>query len=104
AREIEQRYPPRTPRSLMLRTHAQTAGVSLTAQQPHNNIVRVAVQALAAVMGGTNSLHTNRMDETFALPTDEAVMIALRTQQVIAEESGVANVIDPFGGSYFMEG
>jgi methylmalonyl-CoA mutase N-terminal domain/subunit len=87
----------------MLRTHAQTAGVSLTAQQPYNNIVRVAVQALAAVMGGTNSLHTNSMDETLALPTDEAVMIALRTQQVIAEESGVANVVDPFGGSYFME-
>src|SRR4029079_9122160 len=77
--------------------------VSLTAQQPYNNIVRVAVQALAAVMGGTNSLHTNSMDETLALPTDEAVMIALRTQQVIAEESGVANVIDPFGGSYVME-
>jgi methylmalonyl-CoA mutase N-terminal domain/subunit len=87
----------------MLRTHAQTAGVSLTAQQPYNNIVRVAVQALAAVLGGTNSLHTNSMDETLALPTDEAVMIALRTQQIIAEESGIGNVADPLGGSYFVE-
>ena len=87
----------------MLRTHAQTAGVSLTAQQPYNNIVRVTVQALAAILGGTNSLHTNSMDETLALPTDEAVMIALRTQQIIAEESGVAHVADPFGGSYFIE-
>lgn len=103
ARLMKERYHAKDPKSWMLRTHAQTAGVSLTAQQPYNNIVRVAVQALAAVMGGTNSLHTNSMDETLALPTDEAVMIALRTQQVIAEESGVANVIDPFGGSYFME-
>jgi methylmalonyl-CoA mutase N-terminal domain/subunit len=87
----------------MLRTHAQTAGVSLTAQQPYNNIVRVAVQAMAGILGGTNSLHTNSMDETLALPTDEAVMIALRTQQIIAEESGVANVVDPLGGSYFVE-
>ncbi len=103
ARLMRDRYGAKDPKSWMLRTHAQTAGVSLTAQQPHNNIVRVAIQALAAVMGGTNSLHTNSMDETLALPTDEAVMIALRTQQVIAEESGVANVVDPFGGSYFME-
>jgi methylmalonyl-CoA mutase N-terminal domain/subunit len=103
ARLMRDRYHAKDPKSWMLRTHAQTAGVSLTAQQPYNNIVRVAVQALAAVMGGTNSLHTNSMDETLALPTDEAVMIALRTQQVIAEESGVANVVDPFGGSYFME-
>ncbi|MBS1963379.1 MAG: methylmalonyl-CoA mutase family protein [Bdellovibrionales bacterium] len=103
ARLMKERYKAKDPKSWMLRTHAQTAGVSLTAQQPYNNIVRVAVQALAAVMGGTNSLHTNSMDETLALPTDEAVMIALRTQQVIAEESGVANVVDPFGGSYFME-
>jgi methylmalonyl-CoA mutase N-terminal domain/subunit len=103
ARLMKERYHAKDPKSWMLRTHAQTAGVSLTAQQPYNNIVRVAIQALAAVMGGTNSLHTNSMDETLALPTDEAVMIALRTQQVIAEESGVANVIDPFGGSYFME-
>jgi methylmalonyl-CoA mutase, N-terminal domain len=103
ARLMRDRYHAKDPKSWMLRTHAQTAGVSLTAQQPYNNIVRVAVQALAAVMGGTNSLHTNSMDETLALPTDEAVMIALRTQQVIAEESGVTNVVDPFGGSYFME-
>jgi methylmalonyl-CoA mutase N-terminal domain/subunit len=100
---MRERYGAKNPKSWMLRTHAQTAGVSLTAQQPYNNIVRVAVQAMAAVLGGTNSLHTNSMDETLALPTDEAVMIALRTQQVIAEESGVANVVDPFGGSYFME-
>ncbi|OFZ20120.1 MAG: methylmalonyl-CoA mutase [Bdellovibrionales bacterium GWB1_55_8] len=103
ARLMKDRYKAQDPRSWMLRTHAQTAGVSLTAQQPHNNIVRVAVQALAAVMGGTNSLHTNSMDETLSLPTDESVMIALRTQQIIAEESGVANIADPFGGSYFME-
>ena len=103
ARIMRERYGAKDPKSWMLRTHAQTAGVSLTAQQPYNNIVRVAVQGLAAVMGGTNSLHTNSMDETLALPTDEAVMIALRTQQVVAEESGVANVVDPFGGSYFME-
>jgi methylmalonyl-CoA mutase N-terminal domain/subunit len=103
AKLMRDRYGAKDPKSWMLRTHAQTAGVSLTAQQPHNNIVRVAVQALAAIMGGTNSLHTNSMDETLALPTDEAVMIALRTQQVIAEESGVANIADPFGGSYFME-
>lgn len=103
ARLMKEKYGAKDPKSWMLRTHAQTAGVSLTAQQPYNNIVRVAIQALAAVMGGTNSLHTNSMDETLALPTDEAVMIALRTQQVIAEETGVANVVDPFGGSYFME-
>jgi methylmalonyl-CoA mutase N-terminal domain/subunit len=103
ARLMRERYGAKDPKSWMLRTHAQTAGVSLTAQQPHNNIVRVAVQAMAAVLGGTNSLHTNSMDETLSLPTDEAVMIALRTQQVIAEESGVANVVDPLGGSYFVE-
>ncbi len=103
ARLMRERYQAQNPKSWMLRTHAQTAGVSLTAQQPYNNIVRVAVQAMAAVMGGTNSLHTNSMDETLALPTHEAVMIALRTQQVLAEETGVSNIIDPFGGSYFME-
>ncbi len=103
ARLMRDRYGAKDPRSWMLRTHAQTAGVSLTAQQPYNNIVRVAVQAMAGILGGTNSLHTNSMDETLALPTDEAVMIALRTQQVIAEESGVGNVIDPLGGSYFIE-
>lgn len=103
ARIMREKYKAKDPKSWMLRTHAQTAGVSLTAQQPYNNIVRVAIQALAGIMGGTNSLHTNSMDETLALPTDEAVMIALRTQQIIAEETGVANVVDPFGGSYFME-
>ena len=103
ARLMKERYGAKDPKSWMLRTHAQTAGVSLTAQQPHNNIVRVAIQALAAILGGTNSLHTNSMDETLALPTDDAVMIALRTQQIIADESGIANVVDPFGGSYFME-
>ncbi len=103
ARIMRDEYGAKDQKSWMLRTHAQTAGVSLTAQQPHNNIVRVTLQALAAVMGGTNSLHTNSMDETLALPTDDAVTIALRTQQIIAEESGVTNVVDPFGGSYFME-
>ncbi len=103
ARLMKERYHAKDPKSWMLRTHAQTAGVSLTAQQPYNNIVRVTVQALAGILGGTNSLHTNSMDETLSLPTDDAVMIALRTQQIIAEESGVANVADPFGGSYFME-
>lgn len=103
AKLMKERYHAQNPKSWMLRTHAQTAGVSLTAQQPYNNIVRVTIQALAGILGGTNSLHTNSMDETLALPTDEAVMIALRTQQIIAEESGVANVVDPFGGSYFME-
>jgi len=87
----------------MLRTHAQTAGVSLTAQQPYNNVTRVALQALAAVLGGTQSLHTNSLDETYALPTEEAVTVALRTQQIIAEESGVTNTIDPLAGSYFVE-
>lgn len=103
AKLMRERYGAKDPKSWMLRTHAQTAGVSLTAQQPHNNIVRVAIQALAAVLGGTNSLHTNSMDETLALPSDEAVMIALRTQQVIAEETGVTNVVDPLGGSYYIE-
>ncbi|MBY0469860.1 methylmalonyl-CoA mutase family protein [bacterium] len=100
---MRDRYKAKDPKSWMLRTHAQTAGVSLTAQQPYNNIVRVAIQAVAGVLGGTNSLHTNSMDETLALPTDEAVMIALRTQQIIAEETGIANVADPLGGSYFVE-
>jgi methylmalonyl-CoA mutase, N-terminal domain len=89
--------------TMKLRTHAQTAGVSLTAQQPYNNVARVAIQALAAVLGGTQSLHTNSLDETYALPTEDAVRIALRTQQIIAEETGVANTIDPLGGSYFVE-
>ena len=103
ARELRHRYKAKDPKSWMLRTHAQTAGVSLTAQQPVNNVARVTVQALAAILGGTNSLHTNSMDETLALPTEEAVKVALRTQQIIAEESGVANTVDPLGGSYFVE-
>src|SRR5438309_578789 len=100
---IERRYHPRNERALLLRTHAQTAGVSLTAQQPYNNVVRVTLQALAAVLGGTQSLHTNSLDETYALPTKEAVTLALRTQQVIAHESGVADTIDPLAGSYYLE-
>jgi methylmalonyl-CoA mutase, N-terminal domain len=103
AREIERRYHPKNERALLMRTHAQTAGVSLTAQQPYNNVVRVTLQALAAVLGGTQSLHTNSLDETYALPTQEAVTLALRTQQVIAHESGVADTIDPLAGSYYVE-
>jgi methylmalonyl-CoA mutase N-terminal domain/subunit len=103
ARIMKERFGAKKPESLKLRTHAQTAGVSLTAQQPHNNVVRVAIQALAAVLGGTQSLHTNSLDETYALPTEEAVTIALRTQQIIAEESGVAGTIDPLGGAWFVE-
>ena len=94
---------PENPRSWQLRFHTQTAGVSLTAQQPYNNVVRTALQALAAVLGGTNSLHTNSLDEALALPTQGAATIALRTQQIIAHESGVTNVVDPLGGSYFVE-
>ncbi len=90
-------------RTLKLRFHTQTAGVSLTVQQPLNNIVRVAIQALAGVFGGTQSLHTDAYDEALALPTDQAALIALRTQQIIAEETGVANTVDPLGGSYFVE-
>jgi methylmalonyl-CoA mutase N-terminal domain/subunit len=100
---MRQRFGAKQPRSWVLRTHAQTAGCSLTAQQPLNNIVRVAIQALAGVLGGTNSLHTNSMDETLALPTETAVLTALRTQQIIAEESGVTNTADPLGGSYAIE-
>lgn len=103
AREIERRYHPQNPRSLLLRTHAQTAGVTLTAQQPYNNIIRVALQALAAILGGTQSLHTNALDEALALPTEEAARIALRTQQIIAHETGVTDTIDPLGGSYYLE-
>jgi methylmalonyl-CoA mutase N-terminal domain/subunit len=103
AREMAQRYQPKDPRSLLLRTHAQTAGVSLTAQQPNNNVVRVALQALAAVLGGTQSLHTNALDEALALPTEDAARIALRTQQIIASETELADTIDPFGGSYYLE-
>ncbi len=103
ARELRERYGARDPRSWRMRFHTQTAGVSLTAQQPHVNIVRTALEALAAVLGGTQSLHTNSFDEAFALPTEEAVRIALRTQQVIAHETGVANTIDPLGGSWYLE-
>jgi methylmalonyl-CoA mutase, N-terminal domain len=103
ARFMKERYGAKKAESWKLRTHAQTAGVSLTAAQPHNNVVRVALQAMAAVLGGTQSLHTNSLDETYALPTEESVTIALRTQQIIAHESGVANTIDPLGGSYYVE-
>jgi methylmalonyl-CoA mutase, N-terminal domain len=103
ARELRERYGARDERSLLMRFHTQTAGVSLTAQQPLNNIVRTAIEALAGVLGGTQSLHTNSFDEALALPTEEAVRVALRTQQVIAHETGVANTIDPLGGSYFVE-
>jgi methylmalonyl-CoA mutase N-terminal domain/subunit len=103
AREMKETFGAKTPRSWLCRFHTQTAGVSLTAQQPENNVVRVAIQALAAVLGGTQSLHTNSLDEALALPSEHAVTIALRTQQIIAEESGVANTIDPLGGSFFVE-
>jgi methylmalonyl-CoA mutase N-terminal domain/subunit len=103
ARAMREKYGAKQPRSWLMRFHTQTAGVSLTAQQPENNIVRVAVQALAAVLGGTQSLHTNSMDEALALPSEKAVTVALRTQQIIGHESGVANTIDPLAGSYFVE-
>ncbi len=103
AREMRHTYGAENPRSWLMRFHTQTAGVSLTAQQPEINIVRVAIQALAAVLGGTQSLHTNSMDEALALPTEHAATIALRTQQILAEESGVANTVDPLGGAYFVE-
>jgi methylmalonyl-CoA mutase N-terminal domain/subunit len=103
ARLMRDRYGAKTEAACKLRTHAQTAGVSLTAQQPVNNVARVALQALAAVLGGVQSLHTNSMDETLSLPTEDAVRVALRTQQIIADESGVTNVIDPLGGSYYIE-
>jgi methylmalonyl-CoA mutase N-terminal domain/subunit len=103
ARHMKDRYHARNPDSLLLRFHTQTAGVSLQAQEPENNIVRVTLQALAAVLGGTQSLHTNSFDEALALPSEHAVKIALRTQQIIAHESGVTNTIDPLGGSYFVE-
>jgi methylmalonyl-CoA mutase, N-terminal domain len=103
ARHMRERYRAKNPRSWIMRFHSQTAGVTLTAQQPMNNVVRVAYQAMAAALGGTQSLHTNSMDETLALPTEAAVELALRTQQVLAYESGVANVADPLGGSYYVE-
>jgi methylmalonyl-CoA mutase, N-terminal domain len=103
ARVMRERFGARDERSLKLRFHAQTAGVSLTAQQPTNNVMRTALQALAAVLGGTNSLHTNSLDEALALPTAEAATLALRTQQILAHETGIARSVDPFGGSYFVE-
>src|SRR5213076_1891917 len=103
ARELRERYGARNPRSWLMRFHTQTAGVSLTAQQPEVNIVRTALEALAAVLGGTQSLHTNSFDEALALPTENAVRLALRTQQVIAHETGAVNTIDPLGGSYYLE-
>src|SRR5437660_6021428 len=102
-RHMKERYGAKDPRSLMMRFHSQTAGVTLTAQQPMNNVVRVAYQAMAAALGGTQSLHTNSMDETLALPTEDAVRLALRTQQILAYETGIPNVIDPLGGSYYVE-
>jgi methylmalonyl-CoA mutase N-terminal domain/subunit len=103
AREMRDTFGAKNERSWIMRFHTQTAGVSLTAQQPENNVVRVAIQALAAVLGGTQSLHTNSQDEALALPSEHAVTIALRTQQIIAEETGVANTVDPLGGSFFLE-
>ncbi|MBK8031215.1 MAG: methylmalonyl-CoA mutase family protein [Chloroflexi bacterium] len=103
AREMRETFGAKNPRSWLMRFHCQTAGVSLTAQQPENNLVRVAIQALAAVLGGTQSLHTNSMDEALALPSEHAVTLALRTQQIIAHETGVVNTVDPLGGSYFVE-
>jgi methylmalonyl-CoA mutase N-terminal domain/subunit len=100
---MRERFMAKNPRSWMLRFHTQTAGCSLTAQQPYNNVIRTASEALAAVLGGTQSLHTNSLDETYAIPTEEAVTVALRTQQILAEETGVANTIDPLAGSYFVE-
>jgi methylmalonyl-CoA mutase N-terminal domain/subunit len=103
ARELRETFEAKNPRSWLMRMHVQTAGVSLTAQQPLNNITRTAIEALAGVLGGTQSLHTNSYDEALALPTEHAVQIALRTQQIIAHETGVTNTIDPLGGSYFVE-
>ena len=103
ANVMKNRFKAKNPKSLLCRFHTQTAGCSLTAQQPYNNVVRTTMQALAAVMGGTQSLHTNSLDETLALPSEESATLALRTQQIIAEESGVPAAIDPLGGSYFIE-
>ena len=103
AKTMKERFGAKNPRTMQMRFHTQTAGVSLTVQQPLNNIARVAIQALAGVLGGTQSLHTDSYDEALALPTDAAALIALRTQQIIAEETGVVNTVDPLGGSYFVE-
>jgi methylmalonyl-CoA mutase, N-terminal domain len=103
SRVMREKYGAKNPRSLLMRCHAQTSGASLTWQQPYNNIVRTAIEALAAILGGTQSLHTNSFDEAWALPTERAVQVALRTQQILAEESGVGSVVDPLGGSYYVE-
>ena len=103
ARIMKERFNAKNPRSMMLRMHAQTAGVTLTAQQPDNNVVRTTVQALAAILGGTQSLHVNSRDEALALPSEESAQLSLRTQQILAFESGIADVADPLGGSYFVE-
>jgi len=103
AKVMRNRFGAKNPRSLWMRFHVQTAGCSLTAQQPYNNVVRTTVEALAAVLGGTQSLHTNSLDEVLCLPSEQAVEIALRTQQILAEETGVVNTIDPLAGSYFVE-
>ena len=103
ARVMRERFHAREPRSMKLRFHTQTAGVTLTAQQPDNNVVRTTVQALSAVLGGTQSLHVNSRDEALALPSEESVQLSLRTQQILAHESGIADVVDPLGGSYFVE-
>ena len=103
ARIMKERFKAKNPRSMQLRFHTQTSGVSLTAQQPLNNVVRATVQALAAILGGTQSLHTDSMDEAMALPSEEAVKVAVRTQQILASESGVTTTVDPLGGSYFVE-
>ncbi|HEX4920839.1 MAG TPA: methylmalonyl-CoA mutase family protein, partial [Candidatus Bathyarchaeia archaeon] len=103
ARVMKEKYKAKDPRSLLLRTHAQNSGASLTWQQPLNNIVRTTIEALATVLGGTQSLHTNSYDEAWALPSEQAATVALRTQQIIAEETGVADTIDPLGGSYYLE-
>jgi methylmalonyl-CoA mutase cobalamin-binding domain/chain len=103
AKTMKERFGAKNPRTMQMRFHTQTAGVSLTVQQPLNNIARVAIQALAGVLGGTQSLHTDSYDEALALPTDQAALIALRTQQIIAEETGVVNTVDPLGGSFYVE-
>ena len=103
AKIMRERFGAKNPRSLWLRFHTQTAGCSLAAQQPYNNVIRTTVEGLAAVLGGTQSLHTNSLDEVYCLPSEHAVELALRTQQILAEETGVANTIDPLGGSYFIE-
>ena len=103
ARIMKEKFLAKNSRSMMMRIHSQTAGVTLTAQQPDNNVVRTTIQALAAILGGTQSLHVNSKDEALALPSEESALLSLRTQQILAFESGVADVVDPLGGSYFIE-